>query len=421
MRTRALLAALGALLLARPAGALNLGGSLGAGYQRSDSWAGGQHTSIPGWDFASQLSLSDTPWPSAILSWAATGNYQRHRTLYSDSTSTTDNLTFMGSVSLFQGSALTLNLGASRSWTEFTNTGPVEQTGSTLVTNYAAQARYAALARPSFTASVNRLEIENRSFGVTSNAASTTLSGGVAQSVEGFDYALGYDTVLASGSFADSNYRTHNFNLSATTYAIPGVELRVVDRYFLRDPTVTASTNPRYDDNDFHLTATARTDPRLLTRADYEYRHLVTSVPGADGRDALDHLLSGTAEYRYSPEWTFNGNAGASYSKDRLGPTEISGSTEQVGGSARWQRLMGRSSLFLSGGGSVGLQQRDGGAQQGAWGLSAGAGGNTSADTWVGSLTYNLGLSRNLSGQFGTALNQQLNGTFDTRLGVWLL
>jgi hypothetical protein len=420
MTLRVLLAAaLGALLLGGSARALDLGGSLGAGYDRSDTWTGGLHSSVPAWDFAGQLSLSDSPFPSGILSWMASGDYRRHRSLYTDSTNTTDSIGFLGSANLFQSSPLSLSLSASRAWTEFTSSGPVEQTGSTLVTTYGARARYTTLARPTFTATVSRLELENHSFGVTSNAASTNLSAGVSQSLDGFDYALGYDTSLADGTFADSNYRSHNFNLQATAYVTPGLELRLVDRYFLRDPTVTASVNPRYDDNDFHLSLSSRGDTRLLTRADYGYRHFVTSVPGADGRDAFDHAATAGVEYRYSPEWTFIGNAGASYSKDRLGATELAGSTEQVGASARWQRALDRTQVFLSGGGSVGLQQREGQGQQGAWGLSGGAGASTSRDTWLGSLSYSLGLSRNLSGQFGTTLNQQINASADTRLAGW--
>jgi hypothetical protein len=422
LRHRVLLAgALGAVFLCGRAVALDVGGSLGAGYDRSDTWAGGLHTSIPSWDFASQLSLSDSPLAPGLLTWSATGDYRRHRSLYTDSTSTTDNFGFLGSASLFQSSPLSLQLAGSRAWTEFTSSGPTEQTGSTLVTTYGARARYATMARPSFTAAVARTEIENRSFGVRSQAENTTLSTGVSQQLEGFDYALAYDTSFSSGTFADTNYRSHTFNLQATTYLTPGVELRLVDRYFLRDPTVTAGTNPRFDDNDFHLSATSRGDTRLISRADYEYRHFVTTVPGADGRDAFDHLATAATEYRYSPEWTFAGNAGASYAKDRLGATELAGSTEQVGANARWQRALERSQLFLSGGGSLGLQQRDGAGQQGAWGVSAGGGGSTARETWVGSLSYTLGLSRNLSGLFGTTLSQQLNATADTRLAGWLV
>jgi hypothetical protein len=112
---------------------------------------------------------------------------------------------------------------------------------------------------------------------------------------------------------------------------------------------------------------------------------------------------------------------GASYAKDRLGTTEIAGSTEQIGGGARWQRAIERSQIFLSGGGSVGAQQREGNGTHGAWGANAGAGTSTARGAWIAAVSYALGFSKNLSGEFGSTLSQQVNASADTRLGGWSL
>jgi hypothetical protein len=401
--------------LAAPARALDWSGFADVGYVQNDAWSGALHDRQPTWDYGGQLSLSAAPLRPGLLTVTASGNYRQLRSQYFQSSARSDNYGYSLGASVAAEKPLSISLAASRGWSDFTSSAATTSTGATLSSTQSATASYNVARMPGLRAKVSRTEFENRAFAApATTGSSTSLTLGANQTLDRQSYSLSYDTSWNDGSYAETNYRSHFFDLLASSSISDRAELRLSERYFLRSPTVVADTNPRLDDNAFGAQLSWRPTDRATAHASYLYRHLVVDLPTAEDRESLSHGLSVGAERRLGREWTLTGNVGGSYGSDTIAARRIEIAGEQAGLGARWQRSAGRSTLYGTLSGDLGGQQQNGDSHL-AYGAGASAGATRTWGTFTSGISYGGGYQSNLGTNLGWTVHHQLTAQLEGR------
>lgn len=408
------------LLLALPLPArpsyYQLNGSVDSGYYRSETTSAGQTTRAPGWDFGAQLALNFAPIRPELLQAMASATYRLLEAGASENSSRTQQVGYNATLTALQGLPLSLSGFASRSQSDFSTTAAAQQTGRSLATGVGGALSFHRERLPTVGVSVARNDFENTGLGGQQTTGSTTtLSASAAHQLENHGYAATYDTSWNSGTFADTNYRTHRFALSANSHLGEALDLRLNQQYFLRAPTQLAATSPRFDDNVFGADTTWRPSSTLVGSASYAYHHLVADFRGlGDNRESTTHAVRAATDWLTTPEIALTGSVGAGTSEDRLGDVSARSSGESVGAGIRWTRTTRLGTFMANGSGSAGLSQASG-SDQGAYGAGAGAGWNGTLGSWSSSLAASSSYDSNLLGQMGWAVRTQVTASADTR------
>lgn len=419
--SRGLAAGLASLaLLAAPvaarAGSYGYSGSLDTGYTRNDVSASGVTSNVPGWDFGGQLSLSAVPLRADLLQALASVSYRMVETSRPDLRNRTGYLQYGGSVSALQAFPLSLTGFASRARTDFDATAATTMTGSSMVTSEGGTAYLHVARAPTLRATLVRSEFENTGIGgLRTTGSSTQLGAAAAHQLENHSYDASYDTSWNSGSFGDTNYRTHRVGFSGSSKVTDALEVRLNEQYYLRDPTRLAAGSPRLDDNLFGASATWRLASRVVSSLGYGYHHLVADFRGlGENRESTGQSLRAAADWSATPEISWTGSVGGGVNEDRLGATTLRSAGETAGGGLRWLRSSGSSSWQANASGSVGATQLSG-QDLLAWGAALGGGWNGLLGTWSSSLSASSSYDSNVLGQTGWSLRNQVNASAGTR------
>lgn len=418
--TRRLAAGLALLLLAAPlaarAGSYGFSGSLDTGYTRNDVSAGGVASNVPGWDFGGQLSLSAIPLRPDLLQALASVGYRLVESTQPGIRNRTDYLQYGASLSALQSLPLTLSAYASRARTDFNASAATTMTGSSMVTTQGATAYLHVAQAPTLRASLQRSDFDNTGIGgLRTTGRSTVLSTAAAHQLENQSYQASYDTSWNSGSYGDTNYRTHRVGFHGTSKVTDALEVRLNEQYYLRDPTREAANSPRFDDNVFGADASWRPAPKVVSSLGYGYHHLVADFRGlGENRESTSQALRAAADWAATPEISWTGSLSGGVNEDRLGPTTLRSTGESAGGGLRWLRSSGTTTWQVNGSGSAGATQADG-QDLLAWGASLGGGWNALLGAWVSSLSASSSYGSNLLGQTGWSLRNQVNASAATR------
>ncbi len=409
-----------ALVLAAPpaarAGSYGFSGSLDTGYTRNDVSAGGVTGSVPGWDFGGQLSLNAVPLRADLLQALASVSYRMVESSQPDVRNRTDYLQYGASVSALQASPLTLSGFASRARTNFDATSATTMTGSSMVTSEGGTAYLHIAQVPTVRATLQRSEFDNTGIGgLRTTGRSTQLSTAAAHQLENHAYEAGYDTSWNSGSYGDTNYRTHRVVFNGSSKVTDALEVRLNEQYYLRDPTQQAANSPRFDDNVFGASASWRPAARVVSSLGYGYHHLIADFQGlGENRESTSQSLRAAADWAATPELSWTGSLAGGVNEDRVGTTTLRSAGESAGGGVRWMRNSGASTWQANASGSVGATQLDG-QELLAWGAGLGGGWNAALGSWSTSLSASSGYDSNLLGQTGWSLRNQVNASAGTR------
>jgi hypothetical protein len=392
-RTVALAALATALALARPpaARAVDVSGAIGGGYSRGDVKTPLDSTSTPAWDALASLNVSGTPFNPDLLSFQGSGSYQTRHDLYTGASSRSQGFGFQLSAGALTASSFPMSFGASRGVTDFTSDLSSQRTGSTLTTGYSGSLLYQTEGRPTLNVGVSHSDNLNSSFGQPEREdVSTTLRIGARQRLQSLAYALSYDTGWSAGSFADTNYRTHNFRGEASAALSKDMDIRFNDTYTLRDPTVSASSNPRLESHSIGSGMGFGLTSDVTSRVDYSYTRALIQGGGAPDQDSLNHGLSYTANWRASDALTLIGGVNGTLADERLGAAPpIRSTAEAVTMGASW--TLGSPNALrtqLDGSASVGLAQPRGAPSQGAYGAGGGITFGAGVWGWNSSIGY---------------------------------
>ncbi len=409
-----------ALLLAAPptarAGGYGFSGSLDTGYTHNDVSAGGVTTNVPGWDFGGQLSLSAVPLRPDLLQALASVSYRMVESSLPDVRNRTGYLQYGASLAVLQNLPLALTGFASRARTDFNSSAATTMTGASMVTSEGATAYLHVAQAPSLRASLVRSEFDNTGIGgLRTTGRSTVLSTAAAHQLENHSYEASYDTSWNSGSYGDTNYRTHRVGFHGASKVTDALEVRVNEQYYLRNPTQDAANSPRFDDNVFGADASWRPAPRVVSSLGYGYHHLVADFRGlGENRESTNQSLRAAADWAATPALSWTGSLSGGVNEDRLGATTLRSTGETVGGGVRWMRSSGANTWQANGSGSVGATQADG-QDLLAWGAGLGGGWNAFVGSWSTSLSASSGYDSNVLGQTGWSLRNQLNASAGTR------
>ena len=405
---------------ARPAVAVDVTGAVGAGYSRGDVATPFDSTSTPAWDWLGSLAVSGTPFNPDLLTFQGSANYQARRDLYTGAASRSQGFGFHLGAGLLSGSAFPMSFSASRGVADFTSDLAAQRTGSTLSTGYAGGIVYQSEGRPTLDAGLSHSQSVNSSFGQPDRSDdSTSLRVGARQRLQSLAYTLGYDTGWSSGTFADTNFRTHNFSGEATAALTRDVDLRFNDQYNLRAPTVAAGTNPRLESHGVGAGIGWGLTGNVTSRFDYTYNRALLQGGLAEDQESLNHGLNYSATWRRSDALTFSGALGGTLADQRLGDVRERSTAEALTGGATWSRQPSDSSLRLQLDGTltVGLAQPRGGPSQGAYGAGAGITLGTGLGSWAGSLGYHGAYSDGITAGSGRSFSHGISLTADG--GAW--
>jgi hypothetical protein len=409
--SRALAAAALALSAAAPARALEVSGSVAAGYERSDARSPGFSSSVPGWDFGGQLQLSDAPFRPGLLRYSGSAEYRQQRTLYSEGTTRSDNILYGASADLFSNSPLALSLSKARTRIDFTGSLEARDTGTTFADTSVAAATLRLQHMPTLRASFVLSDFESERFGSRSVTGARELDLGAQQVVGPLRYTAAYDSDWNTGTFAATNFRAHHVVFDSTFQVGPDSEVLISDNYFLRLPTVDAATNPRVDDNAFNGSVRWRPSARLQLGGAYVAQRSTAEISGSADRQALADALSSSADYRLTERLSLNGSVGAARIEQQLGDTPLKQTNEFIATGARWQDRLGIFTYGVGGTTSFALVQSD---EEGRSGIGRGLGGNVTfdavADRWNSGLSYDLSQARDVGTVAGSAFTHTLGG-----------
>jgi hypothetical protein len=424
-RTRVLILAAAGAALARPAAAgFDLSGAVGGGYQRTDEWVLSDHSAVTLWDWNANLSLSGSPIRPELMQLSLGGAYAGRSNLYGETTARSDNLTFLGSLSLLSHavSPLAATLGASLSNVDFhTSGGPTgPTTGSTQTLSYSGTLGFEADRLPAVQVFTSRSESANRSFGAPETEASTTyLSASARQNLSNHSYGLFYETSWNGGTYDDTNYRTHRVRLDLASDVSKDVRFQLTENYYLRLPTLDAPTNPRYDDNALQVGASWTATPRQSHRFNYRYGRQVADFTASPDREVSAQGLSYATDYVMKPGLTLGVTANLDYALERLDAAERSSAGQTLSGTLDWRYPLPRSpgdAIRVGLGVGGGALEPSGRSAEFAYSLRGSLGWETAGPTFAGSVSYQGNYQGNGSARPGWATSHQLFG--DARLAL---
>ena len=396
-------------------GSYSLSGALGGGYTREDDLSPIGSRNNTTWDWEADAAISGTPLRPGLLRFLAGAHYRALRSLYFNSTSLADALSFDLSLAGLSDSPVALSFGASRAWSDFSTVQQETRTGISQATRLGGSASFRLREYPSLSVSLFHSDVENHSFGSpVTNTGNTTLSIGAGHSTKTQEYTASYASGWNSGTFAETNYRSHAANLSGSIAVSDDVRLRFSERYYLRLPTVDATINPRYDDNAFGAGLQWHSSERVTSSLGYTYSHLLATIYDAPNVEHLSHSVTGGTTYRWNPDLSLQGNASYVYTAERFGSSGAHGSAETLGVGASWRKVLRKwMSTNIGGGFSFGLAEPIGSAPLFAYGVAASGGLLASGERIQGNLNYNVSYDRNTSGLSASMLSQSVTLTVD--------
>lgn len=425
MRAQLRIAAVLALLLGGRAFAdgYSLSGSVGGGASRGDSWSSGEHEGTSALDWSAGLALAGTPFRPGLLQFLVGAQYASLRTYYFESRTRAENLGYRLQVSAFTDSPLSLSLGGARSWSEFTTDGQTQQTGATLATTYTGTAVLRVQEYPSLRLALTRTTLDNRMLGgEEAKSTSTVLSAGAAHSTRTQDYAATYDTSWNSGTWAETNYRSHAASFAANLGLTDTLHFRLLENYYLRLPTLSSPINPRYDNNVVGTGLQWLPNPRLNASLNYSYDHVLVTAPGAPTIEQVNHGAGVADTYLLTPDLTMQNSATFVSTLEAQGDRSASGAAETVGSGLNWRhRLRPTLQLGLGGAASVGVAEPSGLAARLAYGLGGTAALTYANARWDGSASYSAAFAQAQLGLDGWTLSQTLLLTGETTWRASLL
>lgn len=403
---RAIILAL--LLWATRARAVDVTGSVGGGYARTDSWSG-VHADTTTWDWEADFAIAGSPFRPGLLQYLARVDYRAIRTAYAQLGSRSDAWGAQLQCSMLNDSPLPISLSFARMWTDFSSDADDKRTGSTVIDTYGGTAVFHVRRLPTLHVNLLRTDFENKTLGgPTVSGDSTNLTAGLAQATSNHTYQIDYSTGWNNGTYAESNYRSHFLNAQMTAQPSDDVRVRLNERYYLRDPQNDAPTNPRYDDNAFGAGVQWRPGQRLTSSYDYSYRRLLVESTGAPTIEEIGHTLAASTYFRWKPTLSVFGNLGFLYSLERNGGNDAESVAESVGGGALWQRRSGRNAYNLGGGGNVAVIEPLVGDTTLGWGANGSAGWTHTRERWRTTATYVVTFTDSPVAFAGYVLEQRL-------------
>jgi hypothetical protein len=309
------------------------------------------------------------------VQWLASGDYRKLRSLYFDSGSTADAFGYRGQLSLLADSPLPLTFTTSRGRSEFTGSAG-SAIGSSLATTWSGTALLRADEYPALRLALTRTDVDNRSLGAPeATSGSTLLAVSAAQSTPGYQYDVSYDTSWNRGTHAETNYRSHAVGLQASTPLSDAALFRAYERYTLRDPSRDDPVNPRYDDNATGAGLQYRPGEATTASFDYAYHRLNVAVKDAPDAEQLAHTLSQVTTHRLTRDLSLSGTTALSWTRQRLGATEVDTGAQSAGAGATWRHdLPWRATFDAGAGGSLGAAEPTGSPAALTYGGSGNAG-----------------------------------------------
>ncbi len=420
-RSIALTLAAMALFAPRPATPADILGRLSLLYQRDDSWTEGGHATAPRLDLEGGLDAAVSPFGPGIVDWSGGAQYQRLRTTYFDTNTTSSSIwTYRTTAALFRNpvSPISVSGNASRTVSDSTYEGATSFTGRLLTDSYGVDGYYNDRSRPVIRFGANAIETTRRGFeDFEAHTASKLLRLGATSGTGTFSYGVDYRGAWNSGTFATDNYDDHLVDLRVKLALDPRFEVFLEERYNQRLATVAAQTNPALESSATAVGVQWRDGDKLTARTRYAYDHFLATAPGSLDAERLAQTLSQTVEYARSPEWWYSANVALAFAQNRSGTAESQLTSETVGVLGRWTRTTPAREVLVSGGPTVGLIQPEAGGADAAYGAT---GLGRIGWLWPGSntgLSYGVTYGNNTNAALGSSLSQNVTADASTVLG----
>ena len=422
---RALLLAVLAAWARPAAGELDLSGTVGGGYRRTDDWVLSDHSASTLWDWSGSLSLSGSPIRPEVMQFRLGTAYLGQANLYGGTTTRADNLTFLGSLSLLSHavSPLAATLGASLTNVDFHSSDPAtgQATGSSRTLSYSGNLGFAADRLPSVQVFSSRTESTSRSFGAPETEASTTyLSVNALQNLSNHSYGILYETSWNDGTYADTNYRTHRARIDLSSQLGKDVRFQLNENYYLRLPTAEAATNPRYDDNALRLGLSWTPSPRQSHRFGYRYGRQLADFTAAPDRELSAQGLTYSTDYRMDAGLTLGAVANLDYAMERLGTAETRSAGQGLSGTLDWRYPLPREptdAIRLGVGVGGNALEPAGRPADFGYSLRGTAGWETARPTLGAAVTYQGSYGTNAGVRAGWSTSHQIRGDARWQLG----
>ncbi len=404
---RAIAAATLALAAARAPG-VDVTGSIGGGWVRSDTWTPEAKTSSGGWDLNLHLDVGTDIVDPGLARLSLGADYGRYRSLYHEPTSQIENWRYRATLALLSATDFPLTLTASRYTSDVTSDSENFRTGSTEVNTLGGTAAMRGGDLPNVTLAINRSWATTHAYLVPEiSTQSTSLSVMANQARQSYTWNAVYNTSWNGGTRAESDYRSHDVSLEGSVPLGGGVDARFIDRYTLRDPRQDSPLSPRLSALQSSAGVTWKT-AALTSLFDYSYSRSLGEFVGAPDQELVSHGLAWSVQYPISSRTILSGTAGASFGLARVGTLEERAAGQQLGGHLSWQAPVRGFTLAVQGGFNVGVLEPSAGGTEGAWGLNAGVNAGGSIGGWVSTGSYYGSYSKGLGGQEGSTLSQNL-------------
>lgn len=389
-------------------------GRVGLDYTRDDHWTtDGVRTAYPRLDLNLALNLRGFVQRPDVVTYSAGVQYQRLDQDLPHEKRVQDQLTYNAKLSLFNGprNPVQLDLFASRS-DQSIDFGVGDL--STVSTIFGGAARYTAPNRPALSLGYTRLQTEQAgSLVADSTRTIQTVTGGLLQGTGVYSFGAGYVGNFSEGSYAVENYDDHRVTLTGLANVTPAWTVTLQDTFYRRQPTPTATFNPRQEYNNFGSTVRNRISDTDSHRFGYQYGHGLQDTPTGAVLERSNHALDYQFHHTFSdPRWRVVAVADLTQQENRLGGGEETFSAETASSTLYWRRTDLPGFLEIRGGPSLGAVQSVGADPFFGFGLAAG----TTYERRSAPVTWRVGYDvsfRNDLRAKGQALGQRATASAD--------
>lgn len=352
-----------------------------------------------------------------LLRWYGSLDYDWARGALFYAPGSYDRFGFRANTLLLGGTPLPISLSASRTFSDSLTQAGTAPLGNTVSTNYSGSVSYRQEHLPTVNVAVSRNLNETTRPGDTPvSSESTRLSLGAAQSLSRFEYGVAYDTSWNAGTYGELNYRAHTLLVNAAAPLTPALRFSVYDNSFLRTPTLSATTNPRYDSNALGAGFIWRASERFTSNLGYAYSHDLVEAPGLSTSERTNHQLTGATRYGLSRGFTLLGSADVTQASVRLDPVRRAGIGERAGAGTEWIGRFDWGGVLLSGLASAGAVQPIDLPSRFVWGVNGTASLTHAWDRLATTLQYVGAYDSGSVILDGASFNQQVRGE-----GTWRL
>ncbi len=390
------------------ASALDYVGRLGLAYDRIESWSDSSYSMTPRLRLDGNLDAYGFLVEPGIVDWSGRVGYADLNERYGEANTKQNALTYGAQLDLLQKREAMARLSASatRTRTDYsTDAQVVQTTGAATTETYSLSAGAGPPGLPSVSSSfsysdmalsgLDRAEVKE---------TSKVLGLGMHFGQAALDSSLNYRLQWEDGTLVPMNFTAQQIFGQATAHPSDRVTASIGLGYFIREPTLLASDNPRFENSrvDGHFVWDQSRETQ--GSVNYAYTHAYATEPSLRARDMVTN--TGSADYRdrISAEWAWRGSASASVSQIRLGEAESSAAGQSVGLAAEFARPTVGATL----GARVGVLEPEGGSTALAYGADASARANWQKSSHAFSLTYFVSYQQNLDARPGWAASQSL-------------